>query len=97
MALLIAARITPKNVLPTPGTPRSSRLPGVDLPFLVLVVGRRNLRQQHDVGERLFRFVADERFARLGDDRFVEIDGFLELWMHDIGRPTRARATRWSE
>jgi hypothetical protein len=26
-ASLMAARITPKNVLPTPGTPRSSRLP----------------------------------------------------------------------
>ena len=28
-ALLIAARMTPKNVLPTPGTPRSSRLPAL--------------------------------------------------------------------
>ena len=28
-ASLIAARITPKKVLPTPGTPRSSRLPAL--------------------------------------------------------------------
>ncbi len=27
LALLMAARITPKNVLPTPGTPRSRRFP----------------------------------------------------------------------
>src|SRR5258705_521492 len=29
LALLIAARMTPKNVLPTPGTPRRSRLPAL--------------------------------------------------------------------
>jgi hypothetical protein len=29
LASLIAARMTPKNVLPTPGTPRSSRFPAL--------------------------------------------------------------------
>ena len=55
---------------------------GVDLALLVLVVRRRNFRQQHDVGERLLGLVADERVAGLGDDGFVEIDGFLQLRMH---------------
>src|SRR4051812_31579121 len=41
LALLIAARITPKKVLPTPGTPRSSRLPELTRRFwsLSYVVG----------------------------------------------------------
>jgi len=55
---------------------------GIDLPFLVLVVGRRNLRQQHDIGERLLGLVADQGLAGLGDDRVVQVDGFLELRMH---------------
>src|SRR5262245_13984768 len=40
-ALLMAARITPKNVLPTPGTPRRSRLPALTCrcSFLSYVVG----------------------------------------------------------
>ena len=40
-APLIAARMTPKNVLPTPGTPRSSRLPAFTCRFssLSYVVG----------------------------------------------------------
>ena len=57
---------------------------GVDLPLLVLVVGGRNLRQQHDVGEGLFGVVADEGVARLGDDGVVQVDGFLEFWMHEL-------------
>ena len=55
---------------------------GVDLPLLALVVGGRNFRQQHDVGERLGGVVADERLAALGDDGVVKIDGFLEVWVH---------------
>ena len=56
----------------------------VDLPLLVLVVGRRNLRQQHDVGEGLFGVVADERVARFGHDGLVQVDGFLEFRMHEL-------------
>ena len=55
---------------------------GVDLPLLILVVGGRDLRQQHDVGEGLFRFVADQRVACFGHDGFVQVDGFLKLRMH---------------
>ena len=55
---------------------------GVDLPFLILVVGRRDFRQQNDVGQRLFGLVANERLARLGDDRLVQVDGLLKLRMH---------------
>ena len=72
----MAARITPKNVLPTPGTPRSSRLPALTCRSFSLVVGGRNLRQQDDVGERLRRVVADQRLAALGDDRLVKCDRF---------------------
>jgi hypothetical protein len=32
-ASLIAARMTPKNVLPTPGTPRSKRFPALTCRF----------------------------------------------------------------
>ena len=53
------------------GHAAQQQVAGVDLPLLVLVVGRRNLRQQHDVGERLFGVVADERVAGFGDDRLV--------------------------
>ena len=83
LALLMAARITPKNVLPTPGTPAQQQVAGVDLTLFLLVVGGRNLRQQDDVGEDLGLLVADERLAAFGDDGFVEGDGFLEVWMHD--------------
>ena len=55
---------------------------GVDLALLVLVVGRRNLGQKHDVGQRLRRLVSDERLASFRDDRFVKRDSFLEVWMH---------------
>ena len=65
------------------GHAAQQQVAGVDLPLLVLVVGRRNLRQQHDVGERLLGVVADERLAGLGDDGVVQVDGFLELRMHD--------------
>ena len=82
-ALLIAARMTPKNVLPTPGHAAQQQVAGVDLPLLVLVVGGRDLRQQDDVGERLRRVVADERLAAFGDDGVVEVDGFREIWMHE--------------
>src|SRR3954453_19206915 len=45
-ALLIAARITPKNVLPTPGTPRSRRLPALTCrcSFLSYEVGISDIR-----------------------------------------------------
>src|SRR6185436_14433898 len=45
-ALLIAARITPKNVLPTPGTPRSRRLPTLTCrcSFLSYDVGISDIR-----------------------------------------------------
>ena len=36
LALPIAARMTPKNVLPTPGTPRSSRFPALTCRFCSL-------------------------------------------------------------
>ena len=83
LALLIAARMTPKKVLPTPGTPRKQQVAGVDLPLLVLVVGRRNLGEQDDVRERLGGVVTDERLAAFRDDGLVELDGFLEVRMHD--------------
>jgi hypothetical protein len=70
--------------LADPGTPRSSRLPAVDLSLFVLVVGGRNLRQQHDVGERLLGVVADERVPRFGHDGLVQVDGFLEFRMHEL-------------
>src|SRR5882757_5385422 len=46
LASLIAARITPKNVLPTPGTPRSSRLPALTwrCSFLSYDVGISDIR-----------------------------------------------------
>jgi hypothetical protein len=69
----------------------------VHLALLVLVVRRRNFRHQHDVGERLLPFISDERLAGFGDDGFVKFDGFVQLRMHDIGRPIRARATRWPD
>ena len=37
------------------GHAAQQQVAGVDLPLLLLVVGGRNLRQQHDVGERLGR------------------------------------------
>ena len=47
------------------------QIPGVDRVLLLLVVGRRNLRQQNDIGQRLLGFVADERLVRLADDGLV--------------------------
>ena len=64
---------------------------GVDLPLFVLVVGGRNFRQQHDVGERLRGVVADERLAAFGDDGVVEIDGFLEVRVHGGRNPISSR------
>src|SRR5262249_31746942 len=55
---------------------------GVDLSLVSLVVGGRDFRHQHDVGECLRGVVADERFAALGDDRFVEADGLFEVCVH---------------
>ena len=83
LALLIAARMTPKKVLPTPGTPRRSRLPALTWRCSRLVVRRRDLRHQDDVGEGLGGVVADERLATFGDDRLVEADGLFEVWMHE--------------
>jgi hypothetical protein len=59
------------------GHAAQEKVAGVDLPLLVLVVGRRNLRHEDDVGERLFRLVSDERLAGFGDDGLVKFDGFL--------------------
>ena len=64
------------------GHAAQQQVAGVDLALLLLVVRGRNLRQQHDVGERLGRVVADERLAAFGDDRLVKVDGFLEVRMH---------------
>ncbi len=55
---------------------------GVDLPVLLLVVGGRDLRQQHDVGQGLGRFVADQGLAPFGQDGMMESNGFGEIWMH---------------
>ena len=85
LALLMAARMTPKNVLPTPGHAAQQQVAGVDLALFVLVVGGRDFRQQHDVGERLGRVVADQRLAAFRDDGFVEVDGFFEVRMHQRG------------
>ena len=64
------------------GHAAKQQVAGVDLALLLLVVGRRNLRQQHDVGERLGGLVADEGLAAFGDDLFVKGDGFFEVRMH---------------
>ena len=64
------------------GHAAQQQVAGVDLPVLLLVVRRGNLRQQHDVGERLGGVVADQRLAAFGDDRVVEADRLLEVWMH---------------
>ena len=64
------------------GHAAQEQVAGVDLPLLLLVVRRRDLRHQHDVGEGLGRVVADERFPAFGDDRLVETDGLFEVWMH---------------
>ena len=77
--------------------PSQQQVAGVHLSLLVLVVRRRNLRHQHDIGERLLPFVSDQGLAGLGDDGVVKVDGFFQLRMHDIGRPIRARATRLSD
>ena len=53
------------------------QISGVHLTLVVLVVGGRNFGQQHDVGEGFLGFVADQRVAGLGNDRFVQVDGFL--------------------
>ena len=55
---------------------------GVHLTLLPLVVGGRDFRQQHDVGERFGGVVADQRLAAFRDDGLVKVDGFLEVWMH---------------
>ena len=66
------------------GHAAEQQVAGVDLPLLVLVVGGRDLRQQNDVGERLFRLVADERVPGLGDDGLVQVYGFLKLRVHGL-------------
>jgi hypothetical protein len=53
------------------GYAAQQQVAGVDLPLLVLVVRRRNLGEEHDIGQRLFRLIADESVARFGDDRLV--------------------------
>ena len=67
--------------LPDARDAAQEQVAGVDLALLLLVVGRRDFRQQHDVGERLGGVVADERLAALGDDRLVKGDGFFEIRM----------------
>jgi hypothetical protein len=65
------------------GHPAQQQVAGVDLTVLVLVVGGRNLREEHDVGERLLGCVPDQGVAGFCDDGVVEIDRFLELWVHE--------------
>ena len=55
---------------------------GVHLPVLLLVVGRRNFREQDDVGEGFCRVVADKGLAALGNDGFMKVDGLLEIRVH---------------
>ena len=64
------------------GDAAQQQVAGVDLPLFLLVVGRRDFREQDDIGERLRRLVADERLAAFGDDRFVKGDGFFEIRVH---------------
>src|SRR5262249_53684241 len=47
---------------------------GVDLTLLVLVVSRRNLREQDDVCERFGGVVTDERLAAFFNNGVVELD-----------------------
>ncbi len=63
---------------------------GVHLALLVLVVRRRNLRHQHDVGERLFPLVSNERLAGFGDDALRETRWLLSAqdaryWSSETG------------
>ncbi len=67
----------------------------VDLPLLLLVVGRRNFRQQHEVGQDLGLLVTDEGLAAFRENGFVEGNGFLEVRMHGSALgPTRKSARR---
>jgi hypothetical protein len=59
------------------------KVAGVDLPLLILVVGGRNFREQHDVGERFFGVVPDKGVAGFRNDRLVQIQGFLKLRVHE--------------
>jgi hypothetical protein len=55
---------------------------GVDLPLFFLVVGRRDLRQQHEIGQDFGLGVTDEGLAAFRENGFVEGDRFLEVRMH---------------
>jgi hypothetical protein len=65
------------------GDAAQQEVAGVDLAVLLLVVGRRNFRQEDHVGERFRRIVADERLAAFGDNHVVKRDGLFEVWMHE--------------
>ena len=75
------------------GHAAQQQVAGVDLPLLALVVGGRDFREQHDVGQRLGRVVPDERLAAFGDDGVVKVDGFCEVSMHGAVNPTSKRWT----
>ena len=64
------------------GHASQQKVAGVDLPLFVLVVGGRDFRQQHDVGEGLGGFVSDKRLAAFSNDGFVKGYGFFEVRMH---------------
>src|SRR3989339_688765 len=74
----------------------------VDLAMLVFVVGRRNLRQQDDIGQSLGGLVPDECFAAFGHDGVMKVDCFLESKLHttsiagrgyaaDLNRPSAGK------
>ncbi len=72
-----------EECLPDAGHAAQQQVARVDLPLLLLVVRRRDFRQQDDIGERLGGLVADQGLAALGDDRVVKGDGFFEIRVHD--------------
>ena len=55
---------------------------GADLALFLLVVGRRNFREQDDVGELFRAVVTDEGLGAFREDRLVEGEGFFEIRMH---------------
>jgi hypothetical protein len=72
----------PEERLADPGHASDEQVARIHLPVLFLVVGRRDLGEQHDVGEGLRGFVADQGLAAFGQHGVVEGDGFGEVWVH---------------
>src|SRR5438309_49571 len=62
-ALLMAARITPKNVLPTPGTPRRRRFPALTCrcSFLSYDVGISDLLRSRQVRKMIATYVGENK------------------------------------